>query len=177
MPWGESTTTKAACRAARALLTVLGSIQIRERRSQAGLISGEEEAQVARFGTSSATGSKSFLIAKLLEWPGLHCAQPILTGEPLTGTWLDRTQEYAARRRRGENPNPLQYCQDRDGAPLSAPLLAAGSISLRKPIGSGWRAWARRSSRTPPLQGSGPASSPSVQRPSLRRTPQAAPSD
>jgi hypothetical protein len=27
----------------------------------------------------------------------------------LTGTWFDRTQEYAARRRRGENPDPLQY--------------------------------------------------------------------
>ena len=29
MPWGESTTNQAACRAARALLTVLGSIQSR----------------------------------------------------------------------------------------------------------------------------------------------------
>jgi hypothetical protein len=32
-----------------------------------------------------------------------------LIGAPLTGTWFDRTKEYAARRRRGENPDPLQY--------------------------------------------------------------------
>jgi len=36
-------------------------------------------------------------------------SREILTGTPLTGTWFDRTQEYAARRRPGENPDPLQY--------------------------------------------------------------------
>ncbi len=32
-----------------------------------------------------------------------------MDGEPLTGTWFDRTQEHAARRRRGEDPDPLQH--------------------------------------------------------------------
>ena len=32
-----------------------------------------------------------------------------MDGEPLTGTWYDRTQEYTARRLRGENPDPLQF--------------------------------------------------------------------
>jgi hypothetical protein len=29
--------------------------------------------------------------------------------EALVGTWHDRTQEYVARRRRGEHPDPLKY--------------------------------------------------------------------
>jgi hypothetical protein len=83
--------------------------KIWDRRYQAILISGEEEAQVARFRYVLSHGVKEQLVAKLLEWPGLHCARPILNGAPLTGTWFDRTKEYAARRRRGENPDPLQY--------------------------------------------------------------------
>jgi hypothetical protein len=40
---------------------------------------------------------------------GLHCVRQIVDGEPLTGTWFDRTQEHAARRRRGEDPDPLEH--------------------------------------------------------------------
>jgi hypothetical protein len=38
----------------------------------------------------------------------------------LTGTWFDRTKEYAARRRRGENPDPLKYT--RTEAVILSPL-------------------------------------------------------
>jgi hypothetical protein len=31
--------------------------------------------------------------------PVAHAWRPLLTGEPVTGIWFDRTQEYAARRR------------------------------------------------------------------------------
>jgi hypothetical protein len=40
---------------------------------------------------------------------GIHSVRQIVDGEPLAGTWYDRTQEYAARCRRGENPDPLQH--------------------------------------------------------------------
>jgi REP element-mobilizing transposase RayT len=82
--------------------------KIWERRYQAILISGEEEVQVARFRYVFSHGVKENLVAKLLEWPGLHCIRPILTGEPMTGTWFDRTQEYLARRK-GEDVDRLRY--------------------------------------------------------------------
>ncbi|HTG35666.1 MAG TPA: transposase [Thermoanaerobaculia bacterium] len=67
--------------------------KIWDRRYQAILISGEEEAQVARFRYVLSHGVKEQLVANLLEWPGLHCARPILNGALLTGTWFDRTKE------------------------------------------------------------------------------------
>jgi hypothetical protein len=79
------------------------------RRYQAIPISNEEEAQVARLKYVLSHGVKENLVARLREWPGLHCVRQIVDGEPLTGTWFDRTQEHAARRRRGEDPDPLQY--------------------------------------------------------------------
>jgi len=54
-------------------------------------------------------GVKENLVGRLREWPGLHCVRQIVDGEPLAGTWFDRTQEHAARRRRGEDPDPLRY--------------------------------------------------------------------
>jgi hypothetical protein len=45
------------------------------------------------------SGAKESLLSSPLEWPGVHALRPLLTGEPVVGTWFDRTQEYAARRR------------------------------------------------------------------------------
>jgi hypothetical protein len=83
--------------------------KIWERRYQAIVISDEEEAQIERLRYVLAHGVKENLVARLRDWPGLHCVRQIVDGEPLAGTWHDRTQEYAARRRRGEHPDPLQY--------------------------------------------------------------------
>jgi REP element-mobilizing transposase RayT len=80
-----------------------------EKRYQAIPISDEEEAQVARLKYVLSHGVKENLVARLREWPGLHCVRQIVDGEPLAGTWFDRTQEHAARRRRGEDPDPLRY--------------------------------------------------------------------
>jgi hypothetical protein len=57
---------------------------------------------------SLSHGCKENLVAHLSEWPGVHAAGTLLGGEPLSGYWFDRTQEYAARRRRQEH-DPLQY--------------------------------------------------------------------
>ena len=35
-------------------------------------------------------------MARVEEWPGVHCAIPLLTGAPVEGTWYDRTLEYNA---------------------------------------------------------------------------------
>jgi hypothetical protein len=79
------------------------------RRYQAIPVSDEEESQVARLKYVLSHGVKENLVARLREWPGLHCVRQIVDGEPLAGTWFDRTQEHVARRRRGEDPDPLQY--------------------------------------------------------------------
>jgi hypothetical protein len=47
-------------------------------------------------------------VEKVDQWPGVHCAQSLLTGEPAVGYWFDQTQEYAARRR-GEKFDRMKY--------------------------------------------------------------------
>ncbi|HEX6862316.1 MAG TPA: hypothetical protein VF414_05845 [Thermoanaerobaculia bacterium] len=44
-------------------------------------------------------GVKEDLVERVLDWPGVHCARALITGEPLQGYWFNRTQESAARRR------------------------------------------------------------------------------
>jgi len=78
------------------------------RRYQAIVISEEKEAQIARLKYILAHGAKEFLVAKAEEWPGVHCAIPLLTGATVEGTWFDRTGEYTARLRR-EDFDPRQY--------------------------------------------------------------------
>jgi hypothetical protein len=60
-------------------------------------ISQEEEAQVGRLRYILAHGAKEGLVASPREWPGVHCAQALLSDEPLEGVWFNRTREYAAR--------------------------------------------------------------------------------
>ena len=63
---------------------------------------------MGRFRYIVSHGVKEYLVGRLEEWPGVHCVHSLLGGEPLTGYWFDRTQEYAARRR-GETFDRLQY--------------------------------------------------------------------
>jgi len=78
------------------------------RRYRAIVISGEEGAQRERLKYVLSHGAKEGLVSDAREWPGVHAIRPLLTGEPVVGTWFDRTQEYAARRR-GESFERLRY--------------------------------------------------------------------
>jgi REP element-mobilizing transposase RayT len=82
--------------------------KIWSRRYQAIVISSEEEAQVGRLGYVLAHGVKEGLVEKVTDWPGVHCAHSLLTGEAEQGYWFDQTQEYAARRR-GETFDPMRF--------------------------------------------------------------------
>ena len=82
--------------------------KIWERRYQAILISDEEEVKVARLRYVLSHGVKENLVARLREWPGLHCVRQIVDGEPLVGHWFDRTQAYLARRK-GEDADPQKH--------------------------------------------------------------------
>jgi len=77
------------------------------RRYQAIVVSDEEAAQVERLGYQLAQGVKENLVAHVEEWPGVHCAHALLTGEPVEGTWYDRTLARSLRLQR-KTPEPGQ---------------------------------------------------------------------
>jgi hypothetical protein len=77
------------------------------RRYQAILVSGEEAAQVDRLTYILAQGVKENLVARVDEWPGVHSAHALRTGEPLEGIWHDRTFARSLRLR-GQTPEPGQ---------------------------------------------------------------------
>jgi REP element-mobilizing transposase RayT len=81
--------------------------KIWSRRYQAILVSGEEAAQVDRLTYILAQGVKENLVARVDEWPGVHSAHALLTGEPLEGIWHDRTFARSLRLRR-QTPEPGQ---------------------------------------------------------------------
>ncbi len=80
-------------------------------RYHAILVSPEERAQAARLAYCLAQGCKEFLVERVRDWPGVHCARALLDGEPLTGYWFDRSQEFTARRR-GEDFDRYQYATE-----------------------------------------------------------------
>ena len=55
-------------------------------------------------------GCKENLVARPQDWPGVHCANALLTGEPIEGTWFNRTKEWEARQR-GEEFGARQYAE------------------------------------------------------------------
>ncbi|MES1241446.1 MAG: hypothetical protein ABUT39_07490 [Acidobacteriota bacterium] len=75
------------------------------------MISKEEAAQVERFRYILSHGVKENLVARILDWPGVHAARAILKDETLKGYWFDRTQEYAARNR-GEEYDRRTYATE-----------------------------------------------------------------
>ena len=78
------------------------------RRYQAIVISGEAAIQAARLKYVLAHGVKEGLVEKVSQWPGVHCVHALVDGKAVEGTWFDRTQEYAARRR-GEDFDRMRY--------------------------------------------------------------------
>ena len=61
-------------------------------------VSDEPEAQIARLRYILAHGVKEGLVARCRDWPGASCVRALTEGEPLEGTWYDRTALYEARR-------------------------------------------------------------------------------
>lgn len=83
------------------------------RRFDAILISDEEAAQVARLRYVLSQGCKEGLVERAQEWPGIHMIGAILNGEPMKGTWFNRSREYSARlRSRGEKVDPLEHAAE-----------------------------------------------------------------
>jgi putative transposase len=73
-------------------------------------ISEEEGAQVARLLYVLSNGCKEGLVARPQDWPGVHAAAALLSGQSLEGTWYNRKLEHAARVR-SDKPDPERFAE------------------------------------------------------------------
>jgi hypothetical protein len=85
--------------------------KIFSRRYEAIPVSEEEAAQVERLEYLLSHGVKEDLVERVTDWPGVHCAQALIEGETLQGSWFDQTRESAASRR-GETFDKYEYATD-----------------------------------------------------------------
>ena len=74
-------------------------------------VSDEIEDQEKRLRYILRHGTKENLVGKPAQWPGVHCVEALLTGQPLRGLWYDRREEYEAWRR-GERPSKYAYATE-----------------------------------------------------------------
>ena len=68
-----------------------------ERRYDGIVVSHEPEAQWSRLKYLLSHSVKEGLCASPFDWPGVHSAKALVTGEKLEGVWFNRTKEWAAR--------------------------------------------------------------------------------
>lgn len=71
--------------------------KIWSRRYEAIVVSDEPAAQVDRLRYVLANGVKEGLVARVNDWPGIHMLNAVLDGEPIRGTWFNRTKQYRAK--------------------------------------------------------------------------------
>jgi hypothetical protein len=69
------------------------------RRYQAIVVSEEDSAQIARLRYILAHGVKEGLVQRALDWPGLHSAMPLISGDSVEGLWVNRTKLFRAQSR------------------------------------------------------------------------------
>jgi hypothetical protein len=50
-------------------------------------------------------GVKENLVAKVVQWPGIHFGRNVINGQPITGIWIDRTKAWELR---GQGKNPTK---------------------------------------------------------------------
>ena len=71
-------------------------------------VSNEPKAQQARLRYLLLHGCKEGLVLSPHDWPGVHSSAALCDGEPIVGTWLDRTKLRNARNR-GEAVGPSDF--------------------------------------------------------------------
>jgi REP element-mobilizing transposase RayT len=75
------------------------------------IVVADEAAQQDRLRYILAHGCKEDLVARVTDWPGVHCASALMTGAPLRGIWIDRTAHDKARRR-NEHVDQSDFCTE-----------------------------------------------------------------
>jgi len=76
-------------------------------------ISDEPEAQEARLRYLLEQGVKEGLVTSPRHWPGAHGTRALLSGKPVSGTWIDRTAQFRALER-GEEAGELTFTTDEE---------------------------------------------------------------
>lgn len=62
-------------------------------------VSDEPEAQIGRLRYLLRNSTKEGLVSSPCDWPGVHCADALMTGQPIEGVWIDRTRFHEAQKR------------------------------------------------------------------------------
>jgi REP element-mobilizing transposase RayT len=75
-------------------------------------VSDEAAAQVDRLRYVLANGVKEGLVARVEEWPGISMIKAVLDGEPIRGTWVDRTKKYRARLRKKKSSEAESFSSE-----------------------------------------------------------------
>ena len=70
--------------------------------------SHEPAAQIGRLRYLLEQGCKEGLVASPRHWPGVNCVRALCSGDALEGYWIDRTEQYHARRR-GEASSDARF--------------------------------------------------------------------
>jgi len=65
-------------------------------------------AQMRAFKYVLAQGVKENLVARPQDWPGFHCAESLLTGEPVEGYWFNGTRYGKAKHAEAVKKNPKE---------------------------------------------------------------------
>jgi REP element-mobilizing transposase RayT len=81
------------------------------RRYDMAVVTDEEGAQVERLLYILSRGAQEGWVERPQDWPGAHCVNALLDGEPLTGHWFDHSEESAARNQ-GEDFDRLRYATE-----------------------------------------------------------------
>ena len=75
-------------------------------------ISPEPEALVERLRYVISNTLKENLVARISDWEGMHCAEALIDGRPMSGMWYDRAIEYEthrqAERKAARNETPVE---------------------------------------------------------------------
>jgi hypothetical protein len=82
----------------------------------------DEQAAHARLRYILAHGAKEGLVGSPAAWPGPNCIAALTSGEPLRGTWLDRSAEFRARQL-GKAIVPSQFATTFDVTLTPLPCL------------------------------------------------------
>ena len=83
-----------------------------QRRFDIQPVENTEEDQVRRLRYVLAQGCKENLVWKPEDWPGVHSVRELVTGEPISGIWVNQSEKYRSELR-GED-RPLSHFQVRE---------------------------------------------------------------
>jgi REP element-mobilizing transposase RayT len=78
-----------------------------ERRYTATWIPYSPAKMEARFRYLLSQGVKENLVARVVQWPGIHFGRNLINSQPITGVWVDRTKAWELRRQ-GKEPTKAE---------------------------------------------------------------------